>query len=941
MIPKIINSISDFSDKIEDGTIKVCFLHENSKVSKKGWAGFVKPEELYDPENVENNLGISLIGAQFPGDTILTCIDIDGDKREINGQKVEQFTKDWCYHIIKQKLDENDIKYMAVKSSSGGYHLYLYTLTESLRYESTKGLIYPKNFNETPNEDLKMYLSANLKYFSALIEEEFPKTTVEVWCNKRYMVAPGSDIYDDQGNYIGTTELLLDGVQTFNEISTYKGNLNDLIREAFLDNHFTEDKRLEYTKTTMLDINNKSYSPTLDPFNIKIIGDLILEAYPKIPGQKHTATLALGGYLHNKNISYESALKIGDYVVQNAPEDLFKSKTAFVETLTHDIKEGDPTRKQTGLGTFEEILSPYYNKERIGKKLHLATNPTFHKFWPDGRYSKRYNEIIINHEQNYITKNIIQTSLSKEGDIIENKIQNHKIKHSIEEIDLYNDISDTEDKSDWEKPVQIQFKTNGELQKSEIYQNPNDLFQKYRRLKGAYTDHAKSIIEEVYREYEDLGFIRKIDSSTRPGIWYDEKNNKICKYIKEKNDIKEINPIKPSREDLTNAIALLKQINNVLPWAEGKFGYLIKIGLTLPYADILKYYYGQHHKSVILYGEAGTLKSTISELILSFNIDPFKYRDFNIVSGGELNSEFRFGRVMDTSSYPLIVNESEYLFINVKIRELIKDSVTGKLLRKPGGVNSQSYYSHRASIYTMNDFPINTEDPAFLRRFSPIEFDQTEVCDIPEIKDQLTFLNKNGIKNYKFKDLGVIGDYIFTLLKENIYWFDFSIEEIQEKIIKSIEEYTGEDLSFLRQDPNSFVSTDRTDRENVRLTMVLELLRKPYIYNKNKFITDRTPTSIVRELITNTNAYPYINMVNDTHILIDSGFKQKFLDTYYKSGMTITVKTAYNLLKDLDLQLDSMDYTTAKIQGRKKSVRGIKMTIDDFVKILTNKEEVL
>lgn len=941
MISKIINSVSDFSDKIADGTIKVCFLHENSKVSKQGWAGFVKPEELYDPENMENNLGISLIGAQFPGDTILTCIDIDGDKREINGMKVEQFTKDWCFQLIKQKLDEENIKYMAVKSSSGGYHLYLYTLTESLRYESTKGLIYPKNFNNIENDDLKMYLSGNLKQFSALIEEDFPKTTVEIWCNKRYMVAPGSDIYDEEGNYIGTTELLLDGVQTFGEISTYKGNLNDLIREAFLDNDFTEDQKIKYTTTTMLDINNKSFSPDLDNFSIKIIGDLILDSYPKIDGQKHSATLALGGYLHNKNISYNSALKIGDYVVQKAPDNLFKNKQAFIETLTHDIKENDESRKQTGLGTFEEILSPYYNKERIGKKLHLATNPTFHKFWPDGRYSKRYNEIIINHEQNYITKNIIQTSISKEGEIIENKIQNHKIKHSIEEIILYNDISNAEKNiSDWEKPVQICFKTNGEMQKSEIYPNPNELFQKYRRLKGAYTDHAKSIIEEIYREYEDLGFIREINSSTKAGIWYDEEQHKIFKFIKKNNEIQEIKPVKPTKEELKNGFVLLKRINEVLPWNPGKFGYLIKTGLTMPYADILKYYYGQHHKSIILYGEGGTLKSTISELILSFSIDPFIYRDFNIVSGGELNSEFRFGRIMDISSYPLIVNEAEYLFNNIKIRELIKDSVTGKLLRKPGGSNSQNYYSHRSSIYTMNEFPLNIENTAFLRRFIPIEFEQTEFCDTPEVKEKLSFLNKNGIKNYKFKELSVIGDYVFDILSENLHWFDFSIEEIQAKIIESIENYIDEDLSFLKQDVNTFISTDSYDRENVRLSMVLEILRRPFIQNKHKFVTERNPINIVKELICGTNSYPYINMVGEEDIIIDSGFKRKFQETYYKTDMSITVKATYNLLQDLDLNLKSMSYGVARPKGRKKQVRGIRMTLEDFVKVLTNKEEV-
>ena len=937
MISKILNSISDFSDKIEDGTIKVCFLHENSKVSKTGWAGFVKPEELYAPENMENNLGISLIGPQFPGDKILTCIDIDGDKRTIKGENVEQFSKDIAFHIIKRKLDEESIKYMAVKSSSGGYHLYLYTLIESLRYESTKGLIYPKNLNEIADEDLKMYLSGNSNKFLAIIDEEVPKSIVEIWCNKRYMVAPGSDIYDEDGTYIGTTELLYDGVQTFEEISTYKGNLNDLIRQAFLDNNFHEDKKINYSQPTIPDMNSRTFSPTLNDFDIKLIGDLLIEAYPKIDGEKHNATLALGGYFFNKNISYESVHKIGEYVIENGPENLFKSNQAFLDTLTHDIRENDAARQQTGLATFEEILSPYYEKERIGKQLHIATNPTFHKFWPDGRYSKRYNEIIINHKQNYIVKNIIQTSLSKEGDIIENKIQNHKINHSIEEIILYNDISDPEKKSDWEKPVQITFKINKKLEKSEIYQNPNDLFQKYRRLKGAYTDHAKTIIEAIYREYEDLGFIRTIDSSTRPGIWYDKQTKTIKKYIKKDNEMTEIQPEKPDKNNLITAINLLKQINQVLPWNQGKFGYLIKTGLTLPYADILKYFYSKHHKSIILYGEAGTLKSTIAELIMSFNMDPFIYRDFSIVSGGELNSEFRFGRAMDISSYPLIVNEAEYLFLNVKIRELIKDSVTGKLLRKPGGNNSQSYYSHRASIYTMNEFPMNTEDPAFIRRFVPLEFDQTEVCDTPEIKEKLEFLNKNGVKNYRFKELAAIGDYTFYILSKNLHWFDYSVEDIQDKIIKSIEEYTGENLDFLKQQSNDFVSTDRSDRENVRLTMVLEILKAPYVANKARFISDRNPITNVRDIISDGNAYPYINLINDDEILIDSGFKRKFNERYYKSGVSITVKATYNLLQDLDLSLDSMNYTTAVVQGRKKRVRGIRMTIEDFVKILTNK----
>ena len=148
MISKILNSVEDFEEKINDGTLKVCFLHENTKISQKGWSEFVKPEELYDPINESNNLGISLIGAQYPGDSILTCIDIDGDKREINNQSIEQFSKNWLYEILLSEFRKEKVPIMCVKSSSGGYHIYLYTLEESTRYSSTNGLQYPKTLQQ-------------------------------------------------------------------------------------------------------------------------------------------------------------------------------------------------------------------------------------------------------------------------------------------------------------------------------------------------------------------------------------------------------------------------------------------------------------------------------------------------------------------------------------------------------------------------------------------------------------------------------------------------------------------------------------------------------------------------------------------------------------------------------------------------------------------------
>lgn len=942
MIGKILKSVKDFEEKILDGTIKVCFLHENSKVSKHGWAGFVKPEDLYEPSNANNNLGISLIGSEFPGDSILTCIDIDGDKREINGIKIEQFSKDWVYSIITNKLQELDVKYMAVRSSSGGYHIYLYTLTESLRYESTKGLFYPKDLKEASKyDDIGMFLSANIKQFSSIMEDELPKSIVEIWCSKRYMVAPGSDIYDDDGQYIGTVELLSDGVQSFGDIGLLDQNLNDVVRDAFIENGFKEDNRQKYVSNYTVNFENNSYSSKLDDFSISIIGDLLIDVYPKISGQKHTATLALGGYLHNKGISLESAEKLGEYVVKNSPEGLFDNEEAFITTLTHDILTNDQSRDQTGLPTFEEIFSPFYTKEYIGKKMHLATNPTFHKFWPDGRFSKKFNEIIINHSQNYIIKNIINTKITNDGDIIDNKIQNFKIEHSVEGIYKIDDISNPEEAQEWEKPVQITFKTyQSPLKKSKIYKTSDAFFKEYRRLEGVYTDHAKSIIEDIYREYESLGFIQNVFSSTRPGIWFDSETRTLKKFVLEGGEIKEQKVEMPSKQKLRDSLSLLKKINEIYPWAPGKFGFFIKTCLTMPYADTLKYYFDKHHPSVILHGEAGTLKTTAAELIVNFNLDSLKHKDMNIISGGELFSEYRFGRAMDASSFPLVVNETEYLFSTPRIRELIKDSVTGKLIRKPGGNEPQGYYSHRASIYTMNTLPITTEDPAFLRRFIPIEFDGNERGDRPEIMEKLSFLNKDGIRNARFREFSVIGDFVFNTLNNNIGWLNMSIEKIQDNIVIALEQYSDMDLSFLKISGDEFVYIDRTDQENYKLTMILDILRKPFYYNKGKFLKDVNNVSIVRELLTNNSIYPYVNLIDDDYVLIDIGLKHKFNEEHSKDGTSITLKSCYYYLLDLDLGLTSLTYTSSRVQGRKKQVRGIRMSIEDFTRVLTNKSEI-
>ena len=88
------------------------------------------------------------------------------------------------------------------------------------------------------------------------------------------------------------------------------------------------------------------------------------------------------------------------------------------------------------------------------------------------------------------------------------------------------------------------------------------------------------------------------------------------------------------------------------------------------------------------------------------------------------------------------------------------------------------------------------------------------------------------------------------------------------------------------------------------------------------------------------NAINYAKENNYDYVLIDIGLKHKFNEEHSKDGTSITLKSCYYYLLDLDLGLTSLTYTSSRVQGRKKQVRGIRMSIEDFTRVLINKSEI-
>lgn len=940
MIEKILDSISDFREQIKEGKIKVCLLRPYSKISTKGWAGFLEYDELFNQVNEEHNLGIALTGSTYPNEPFLTCIDIDGDKREINSINVESFTKEWVFNIISKKLDEKGISYMAVRSSSGGYHIYVYCIQESSRYGSCRDLKYPKDFDAASQfDDITMFLSANRVFAQELYGDDVPNGIVETWCTKRYMVAPGSDITDQKTGKTTTVTLLKEGVQTFKEIGIYEGDLNSLLREAMIENGFKES-------ATPLKGIKKEFSydpkPLLDK-DIQMLGDFLLKYLPLIDGQKHTFCLALSGFLYSKQIDIESICKIGEYVTARSG-DLFDSNKDFINTLLHDTKEENKARLTTGLPTMADILSPFISREILGKKLHLLTNPDVHKFWPDGTYANQYHEVIINFKDHYMLRNKMRTKITKDGEITYTIMNNNKIFNNIDYIEYINDITNFSEVKDWDRPVRVHFtKTDGG---EEIIDFPNieSCINNYNKIQGSWGEHSKTIMENIINEFQYLDIIPEVEASSRPGIWYSENKRSLVRYINKNNEVVEQNPEDPDIKDLKWALTLIKTVNDVLPWKEGKFGYFIRTMFTVPYAAVMKYEYSYYHPYVLLYGESGTLKSTMSLLGINMHISFSKDDKDYVVPGAEMFSEYRFARNLDKSSFPLVVEEPAQLFSSNTIRELIKSSAYNNLIREPGGRGSRPYYSMRCPIFTINNLPNAAEKAEYIRRFISIEFERDEVCDTPEILENLAFLNKRGKINYEFKNLHYIGDYIFNLLNRHLDWFEGSIEEIQNHIIDNLESKTGINLDFLRVSSESFVYNDRSEYENNTLNSILKVLKRPYLYSRGKYISKPDSISTIKTIIKENSDYSYIHFVKQKdkekeYILIDIGFKEAYNNYYINEDKTITLSNVINYLQDLDFDFDCLKMTPCYIEGRKKQVRGIKMSLDDFTKILTGKRD--
>lgn len=933
--------IEDFEDLIRDGQIKIIKLSTDISNPKRPMKDIYEYIDLDELQYFDGNIGISFpkqenINQSRP---FLIAIDIDGETQIVDDElkpQLKEQTRNLLYHILRDGLEKRGYKGLYVRTPTNGYHIYLWTKKANFSQHGFKSLLFPDNMAFMTDFYKNLSSKMDLSLLPVLYKKRMSNKSIEIFSQATMIVAPGSTI-----NGI-PYQVLPEGAQRFRDISIIEDQpVEDLIFEI-LEDHFFVRNEIESTITYNTNTDNVH---DLSEENVKNIGNLILEYWPEIDGEKQEASLALGGFLNSQCVSQKSIIEIGEYVISHAPPTLFRGSDefernkGFIPSLLHDSKQ-ITSDKRTGLTTLGQKFATKKDIVKFKKILWMNT-ASKHTFYPSGRETTKFEKVVVNYENNTTKLYDIRVKKDSEGEVYHSHESASLIGHIPLSISYINDISGQKQMYDEDKPLKLRILTRNNEKHDYIFSSTSFCLKKYRDLPYCHTEDAKKIGSFLFKEYEDLSLIDTIDSSSRPGIFPNTEQNGLRKFVEGEEGLMEVPPIQPKKSDLIAALTLLKEIYNVYPWHEEKFVRIVKLGLLLPYAYTYKMLNGGFIQGIILSGEAGTLKSTVGELITSFSFDIDEiFNKFHYIMGGsEVASEFRFARAMDRTSFPIVVNECEATFSRKEVSELVKNAISGILTREPGGEFPKAYFAISNPIITVNNIPPMMETSDFSRRFLSIEFVGSERGDTREMIDKMSFLNVGAKNNYRFKELKPLGDYVYWWLDNHMEFFKYSQNDIIDSILTDLSDFTQMDLSWLLNTPiNTIEDETREDEMNEELIMCSSLIYdyiSDQVVGNNKYLINKTVMSQENIKFALKRGDPFITPTNadDGVLLIARGFQKEFKKRFYDYNKRMTLKQMADILNTTKMFSEYKDGRMGKMVGNRK-VRGLFLTWDELFQLI-------
>ena len=320
-----------------------------------------------------NKNGTSIAVADIDGYTINKSDNIPMEQKE----EIKQATKEYIFQLLKEAIPEA----LAVRTQSGGYHLYLWNEEEVDNIHNiSKASTFPSDFEieELQGKSLRKSIEIFTKFESKQLV--LPTSIITKVRKDKKIV----DLKEEREYTI------LSDVTKLSEIGTVN-NIHETVKESFQANKYgyNEDlikssngRKKSRSKKNGTKNNSSENLKKLSKNEVKKVVELITNKYKLfsvIDGSKHEGALALGGYF-NKHISKGSSRRIASGIVNNVPSDLFEDSEAFKKTILESYER--QLEEKVGLPTLLDLIEEHdstFNIERFSEELNLICNKNFRK----------------------------------------------------------------------------------------------------------------------------------------------------------------------------------------------------------------------------------------------------------------------------------------------------------------------------------------------------------------------------------------------------------------------------------------------------------------------------------------------------------------------------------------------------------------------------------
>ena len=380
---RLTEAIPDIEAYILEDKIKVIRLKEGMK-EPLDYDYYNKKVTLEELKVHKGNYGIlvgynnkkngcSIAVADIDGITINKSDNIPLERKE----EIKQATKEYIFKSLKEAIPEA----LAVKTQSGGYHLYLWNEEEVEKVHNTsKASTFPSDFEieELQGKSLRKSIEIFTKFeskqlvlpTSIITKIRKDKKIVELEEKREYTILSDVTKLSDIGTVNNIHEEVKEGL-----LANNYGYNEDLIKSS-------NSRKKSRSKTNGRKNNSSEDLKKLSKNEVAKVVDLITDKYKLfevIDGTKHYGALALGGFF-SYHITKESSKRIASGIVKKVPSDLFEDSEGFKNDIIKNYER--PVEEKVGLPTLLDYIEEHdstFNTERFSEELNLICNKNFSK----------------------------------------------------------------------------------------------------------------------------------------------------------------------------------------------------------------------------------------------------------------------------------------------------------------------------------------------------------------------------------------------------------------------------------------------------------------------------------------------------------------------------------------------------------------------------------